>query len=57
MSFKDEIKKELDEMKKLGVDVPAGAYREAGKSENEYEAGGMSVSEAASLCVELGGME
>lgn len=57
MTFADEIKRELDEMKKLGVDVPAGAYAEAEKSGAEYEQGGMSVSDAASLCIEIGSME
>jgi hypothetical protein len=57
MAFADEIKRELDEMKKLGVVVPAGAYKEAEASGDEYEQGGMSVSEAADLCIELGGME
>ena len=57
MSFADEIKKELDEMKKLGVNVPAGAYTEAEESADEYEEGGMRVSEATSLCLEVGGME
>lgn len=57
MSFADEIKIELDEMAKLDVKVPAGAYKEAEQSGVEYEEGGMSVSEAASLCIEIGGME
>lgn len=53
----ESVKKELDEMRKLGVNVPNGAYREAEKSAKEYSDGGMSISEIASLCIELGGVE
>lgn len=56
MSFAEQINLELDEMEKLGVVVPAGAYAEARDCAGEYEEGGMSVSEAASLCIEVGSL-
>ena len=48
----EQVKKMLDEMKKLGMRVPAGAYAVAERDAEKMRANGMKVCEIADHCVE-----
>ncbi len=50
--FANDVKKDLQEMKRLGVSVPAGAFKQA-RPEVIKEYDGMSVSDCADLLIQL----
>jgi len=52
-NYADEVKKELEELQKLDVDVPDGAFRAVDENAAEWEANGLPVSEAADLARDL----
>ena len=49
----EEVKKEMDEMKKIGMRVPKKAYTIAERDADELRQGGMRISEIADLCIQL----
>ena len=55
MTFNEEVKKELMELRKVGVNVPDGAFTmvEDKSVMDDYQDGCMSVSECADLLIAL----
>lgn len=54
--FCADVKKDLEELAKLGVTVPAGAFKRADDAAAMEEYMGMGVSECADLLIELESM-
>ena len=50
-SVVDQVRLELAERRKLGVDVPQRAFRVAEECAADLRAGGMKISEIADLCI------
>jgi hypothetical protein len=50
---KKDVETELKEMRRLGMNVPAGAFKVCDQEGEGFLDGGMRVSEIADLCVEL----
>ena len=51
--FSAEVKKELEEMAKLGISVPAGAFKRVDNTKEMEEYSAMRVSDCADLLISL----